>query len=154
RAGPAPAGSRAPRLHDVRAGRDRATAAASDAWGAGRPAAPAELQERRPPRRHRGSRRALPRHGRAVVFVVDTNILVYAADEESPLHGACREMIATARGRAAAWYLTWSICYEFMRVTTHPRVFRRPWPLAQAWSFVSALLSSPSLGVLVPTERH
>jgi len=88
------------------------------------------------------------------VFVVDTNILVYAADEESPLHGACREMIATARGRAAAWYLTWSICYEFMRVTTHPRVFRRPWPLAQAWSFVSALLSSPSLGVLVPTERH
>ena len=88
------------------------------------------------------------------MFVVDTNVLVYAADEESPLHDACRSLVATARGRAAAWYLTWSICYEFMRVTTHPRVFRRPWSWPQAWSFVSALLSSRSLGVLVPTERH
>jgi hypothetical protein len=63
-------------------------------------------------------------------------------------------VITAARGGAAAWYVTWSICYEFMRVTTHPRVFRRPWSLGQAWSFIGALLASPALGVLVPTERH
>ena len=88
------------------------------------------------------------------MFVVDTNVLVYAADAESPLHDTCRGVVGTARDGAAAWYLTWSICYEFMRVTTHPRVFRRPWTLTQAWSFIEALLTSPSLGILVPTERH
>jgi toxin-antitoxin system PIN domain toxin len=88
------------------------------------------------------------------VFVVDTNVLVYAADADSQFHTACRHVIDHARGRAAAWYLTWGICYEFMRVVTHPRVFRRPWSAAQAWKFVYALLSSPSLGMLVPTERH
>lgn len=31
---------------------------------------------------------------------------------------------------------------------------RRPWSVSQAWTFVSALLSSPGLGVLVPTQRH
>jgi predicted nucleic acid-binding protein len=41
-----------------------------------------------------------------------------------------------------------------MRVTTHPRVMRKPWSVARSWGFVSALLGSPGLGVLVPTERH
>lgn len=41
-----------------------------------------------------------------------------------------------------------------MRVTTHPRVMRRPWSAAEAWAFISALLGSPGLGMLVATERH
>ena len=41
-----------------------------------------------------------------------------------------------------------------MRVTTHPRVMRKPWSAPRAFVFVSALLGSPGLGMLVPTERH
>ena len=88
------------------------------------------------------------------MFVVDTNVLVYAADEDSSFHGACRRVLDDCRGRAAAWYLTWPICYEFLRITTHPRVFRRPWPAQQAWAFLLALLASRSLGILVATDRH
>jgi hypothetical protein len=88
------------------------------------------------------------------VFVVDTNILVYAADEDSPFHRACHDRLQSWRGQASAWYVTWGILYEFLRVTTHPRVFRSPWPAERAWQFVEALLASPALGVLVPTERH
>ena len=29
-----------------------------------------------------------------------------------------------------------------------------PWTVGEAWAFVEALLASPSLGVLAPTERH
>jgi hypothetical protein len=39
-------------------------------------------------------------------------------------------------------------------VTTHPRVMRRPWNVLAAWEFVSALLASPGLALLVPTPRH
>ena len=30
----------------------------------------------------------------------------------------------------------------------------KPWNAAEAWRFVAALLGSPGLGVLVPTQRH
>jgi uncharacterized protein len=88
------------------------------------------------------------------VLVVDTNILVYAADEDSPFHGACLAWLENQRGRADAWYTTWNVLYEFLRVTTHPRVMRRTWNIMGAWRFVLALLASPGLGILVPTQRH
>ena len=88
------------------------------------------------------------------MLVVDTNVLVYAADEDSPFHAPCRQWLERQRGRADAWYTTWGILYEFLRVTTHPRVMRQPWGVALAWEFVTGLLASPGLGVLVPTQRH
>jgi len=88
------------------------------------------------------------------MFVVDTNVLVSAADRSAPEHQRCRALLDGWRDRGGAWYVTWGICYEFLRVTTHPRVFRRPWALSRAHQFVGALLASPGLDVLVPTERH
>lgn len=88
------------------------------------------------------------------MFLVDTNILVYAADQDSEFYGLCHELLEEWRTQASAWYVTWGIFYEFLRVITHPRVFRAPCSSAQAWAFVEAVLASPSLGVLIPTERH
>jgi toxin-antitoxin system PIN domain toxin len=88
------------------------------------------------------------------LFVVDTNVLVYAADEDSPHHKNCRQLLKEWSLQPNAWFVTWGILYEFLRVTTHPRVMRRPWTAPRAWSFVSALLASPGLELLVPTERH
>lgn len=88
------------------------------------------------------------------MFVVDTNVLVYAADQDSPHHARCREGLGSWRAGTDAWFLTWGILYEFLRITTHPKVMRRPWTAAKAWEFVSVLLESPGLAVLIPTERH
>jgi len=88
------------------------------------------------------------------MFVVDTNVLVYAADEDSPCHGRCFERLNLWRQQAGAWYLTWGIVYEFLRITTHPRVMRKPWDALHAWKFISALLASPGLDILVATDRH
>jgi toxin-antitoxin system PIN domain toxin len=88
------------------------------------------------------------------VVVVDTNVLVYAADADSPFHGPCRSWLENRRARAEAWYCTWPIVYEFLRVTTHPRVLHRPWKNAESWSFIEALLETPGLGMLVPGMHH
>lgn len=88
------------------------------------------------------------------MFVVDTNILVYAADEDSSFHEPCRDLLEGWRTQASAWYLTWGILYEFLRLSTHSRVFREPWTAGEAFGFVGAILASPSLRLLVPTERH
>jgi hypothetical protein len=88
------------------------------------------------------------------VFVVDTNVLVYAADRTCREHLACLERLEEWRRSSLPWYLTWNVLYEFVRVVTHPRVFDRPWDTTAAWSFVGGLLASPSAGVLTHTRRH
>jgi uncharacterized protein len=81
-------------------------------------------------------------------------VLVYAADESAPEHARCRELVLRWRTEATPWFLTWSVVYEFLRVVTHARVFRAPWPPADAWRFIEAILAAPNLEVLVETERH
>lgn len=88
------------------------------------------------------------------MFVVDTNVLVYAADESAPEHARCRGLVETWRRRNGAWYMTWGIAYEFLRVVTHSRVMRHPWTLSAGVNFLAALQASPGLRVLVPTDRH
>jgi len=88
------------------------------------------------------------------VFVVDTNVLVYAADRTAPEHERCRARLEEWRRRRSPWFVTWGILYEFLRVTTHPRVFRTPWSAEQAGAFVEALLASPGLVVLREGEAH
>ena len=88
------------------------------------------------------------------MFVADTNVLVYAADESAPEQARCRALVEGWRRRHGAWYLTWGICYEFLRVVTHVRVLRHPWTMDQGVRFLLALHESPGLGVLVQTDRH
>ncbi len=88
------------------------------------------------------------------MFAVDTNILVYAADEDSPFHEPCRTLLERCRRESSPWYVTWGVLYEFLRVVTHPQVLGKPWSLDPAWGFVGALLDSPGLGLLTPTELH
>jgi toxin-antitoxin system PIN domain toxin len=88
------------------------------------------------------------------VLAVDTNVLVYAADADSQFHRPCRQWLDHQRARPDAWYTTWPILYEFLRVTTHPRVMRRPWSAPAAWRFIEALMGSPGLAILTATHRH
>jgi toxin-antitoxin system PIN domain toxin len=89
-----------------------------------------------------------------LTFLVDTNVFIYAAEQSGPEHARCRELVETWQRRLEPWYTTWPILYEFMRISTHERVFRRPWSVALAWKFIEALLASPGLRLLVETKRH
>ncbi len=88
------------------------------------------------------------------MLVVDTNILVHAADADSPVHDPCRRLLEDFRRQSPAWYLTWGICYEFLRVVTHARVLRNPWTAPNAWAFLEAVFAAPAFGFLVPSDRH
>ena len=88
------------------------------------------------------------------MFVVDTNLLLYAADADAPEHASCRALLNSWRMQTTPWHLTWGIVCEFLRVATHPNVFRKPFALGDAWSFVEATLAAPGLTLLVPATRH
>lgn len=85
---------------------------------------------------------------------VDTNVLVYAEITSSPFHGRARELLVRLAEGADPWAIPWPCVYEFLKVVTHPRVYRPPMPIDRACADIAALLSSPSLLLLAETPRH
>jgi hypothetical protein len=88
------------------------------------------------------------------MIAVDTNVLVYAHRAEAPLHGPGFEELRALSEGPAAWAIPVFALGEFLRVVTHPAVFRPPSKLPQALGFLDGLLASPSLQVLSPGPRY
>jgi toxin-antitoxin system PIN domain toxin len=88
------------------------------------------------------------------VIAVDTNILVYAHRSESAWHDrAARAVRGLAEG-TAPWAIPWPCVHEFLAITTHPRIFRTPTPIAAAIDQVDAWFESPSLTTLAEDEDY
>lgn len=87
-------------------------------------------------------------------FVVDTNILAYAVNRDAEEHRAAVRALEDWLSGAIPWAVTWNVVYEFLRVVTHPRIFRRPLSAGQALQFVDPILASDLVSVLGPTPRH
>ena len=88
------------------------------------------------------------------MLLIDTNVLVYAVNQDAEFHQECRKKLEEVRARDLPWYLSWPICYEFLRVCTHPNIMTRPWKLQAAWQFLQTLLDSPAGALLLPTLQH
>jgi uncharacterized protein len=88
------------------------------------------------------------------MLLVDTNVLVYAANQDFSEFRACRRLLEEWRASPRPWYTTWPILYEFLKVVTHARVLGKPWSGPRALEFVRALLAAPSLELLVPGKHH
>lgn len=84
-------------------------------------------------------------------YTVDANVLLYASDESSPLHGAARAVVERlARGPDIA-YLFWPTVMAYLRIATHPAIFDRPLSGTEAIRNVEQLLDRPH--VQVPGEQ-
>ena len=55
---------------------------------------------------------------------------------------------------ATPWALPWPCVYEYLRVVTHPRLFRPPSDLSRALDDLDALSDSPSLTFLGEGPGH
>jgi toxin-antitoxin system PIN domain toxin len=88
------------------------------------------------------------------VIAVDTNILVYAHRADSRWHGAARAAVENLSEGSAAWAIPWPCLYEFLAVTTHPRIYAPPTPLDDALDQVDAWLQAPRLVVLTEPDGH
>ena len=88
------------------------------------------------------------------MLVFDSNILLDAANVDSDFHDACRRQLDACLNDPDPVYLTWSICYEFLKVATTLRVFPSPLSAGEAWRFIETVLDSSGGGVLTATDRH
>ena len=84
----------------------------------------------------------------------DTDVLIHSVNESSRFHAPCAGRVSEARNGPVTAYLTWNVCYEFLRVSTHPNVLSPPLTSQTALRFITELLNSPGFCILYPTDRH
>lgn len=84
----------------------------------------------------------------------DVNVLVYAHREELPEHDACRRWLEALVSGEAAFGIAELVLSGFLRIVTHPRIFKTPTPLDAALAFVHELRDQPHCVPLTPGERH
>ncbi len=81
-------------------------------------------------------------------FALDANLLVYASDEASPLHGRAREFLRGCAEGSSLCCLAWSTVMAYLRIATHPSVFTRPLTPREAMDNVDALLARPQVRLI------
>lgn len=63
---------------------------------------------------------------------LDTNILLYAADEDCVEHAAAIRLVTEALRSPAEWMLSDQVLFEMYAGLRHPGVFAKPLPAAEA----------------------
>jgi toxin-antitoxin system PIN domain toxin len=89
-----------------------------------------------------------------VALVIDTNILIYAANQACPEHDDCRRFLLQSAEGGDTCFLPENVIYEFLRVVTHPRVFPKPLRASEALKFLEALVYIANFRVLGATQNH
>lgn len=84
----------------------------------------------------------------------DVNVLVYAHREDTALHAACRAWLEQVINGDEAFGLSDLVLGGFVRVATHPKVFAKPSPLADALEFTEQLRSRPNCVPVAAGSRH
>lgn len=85
-------------------------------------------------------------------YSIDTNILLYASDEESLHHEKAKRFIEGRGDDPDLLCLTWGTLMGYQRIATHPSIFRNPLNAQQAWGNVESLLALPRCRVIQEQE--
>lgn len=70
---------------------------------------------------------------------LDTNILLYAANENAPEHGVCRELLERVVADPDGWVIADQVYLELYRALRNPKVMSRPLTAMQAARHLSII---------------
>ena len=85
-------------------------------------------------------------------FSLDVNLLLYASDRSSPHHGKAVEFLTSVAEGRQACYVAWITVTSYLRMATHPRIFRAPLTQAEAEDNIGRLLALPHVAAISEKE--
>lgn len=88
------------------------------------------------------------------MILPDVNVLVYAYRKDAQDHRAYRDWLEEVVNADSAFGLSDLVVSGFLRVVTHPRVFRNPTPVAEAMQFAQQLRRRPNRVAVMPGPDH
>ncbi|MDP2795725.1 MAG: type II toxin-antitoxin system VapC family toxin [Sulfurisoma sp.] len=88
------------------------------------------------------------------MILVDANLLIYAVNEDLPLHKQAKAWWEKALSGATIIGLPWVSVLAFLRICTNPRVFSRPLTPEQAIAYIDEWLAQPPARLVAPGSGH
>ncbi|HEY7363445.1 MAG TPA: type II toxin-antitoxin system VapC family toxin [Methylomirabilota bacterium] len=88
------------------------------------------------------------------MILLDVNVLVYAHRADAPGHARVRDWLESVVNSDIAYGLSDLVLSGFLRIVTHPRVFKEPTPLGTALTAVTEIRDRPNCVSVVPGDRH
>lgn len=91
---------------------------------------------------------------KAMMVLIDVNVLVYAHRLESANHPAFRQWLEDLINSDQAYGMAELVLAGFIRIMTHPKIFRFPTPLETALRYALELRSRSNCVIVAPGLRH
>lgn len=85
---------------------------------------------------------------------VDANILIFAADRESPHHERAASWLTAALTGPTHVGIPWESVLAYLRISTHPASSRQPLSHDVAWADVENWLGCANVWIPAATPRH
>lgn len=82
------------------------------------------------------------------MLLIDANLLIYAYNAESAEHAGAKVWLENVMSGSEVVALPWLSILAFLRITTHQRIFDRPFSMDQARDFVASWLERPQVHAL------
>jgi uncharacterized protein len=88
------------------------------------------------------------------MILPDVNVLVYAHREDAIDHARYRKWLEDTINSRRSYGMSDLVLSGFVRIVTHPRIFRDPSSLDQALMFVGQVREQPNCVTVTAGERH
>ena len=88
------------------------------------------------------------------MVLIDVNVLVYAHRRDSQHHNACRRWLEGCINSDEAYGVSDFVLSAFLRIVTHPRIFRAPSRLEDALRFADEVRSPANCVPITRGARH
>ena len=88
------------------------------------------------------------------MILIDVNVFVYAFDRDCSQHAEYRRWVEGVLNGEEPHHISDQILAAVVRISTHPKIFKRPSTLAEALEYVRMLRAQPNGVTVSPGERH
>jgi hypothetical protein len=88
------------------------------------------------------------------MIVVDVNLLLYAVNDDAPLHAGAKRWLEGVLSGSETVAFAWNVILAFLRLTTRHGLFQSPISLETSFRIVALWLEQPTATVIVPGPGH
>jgi len=86
--------------------------------------------------------------------ILDVTLLICAVNRDSPLHAKAKAWLENSLAEAEPLGFCWVVILAFVRLTTKPGVFQKPFTPERAFTLVEEWLEQPAARIVQPGQRH
>ena len=88
------------------------------------------------------------------MILIDANLLIYAVNEQAPLHRKAKAWMETTLSGPETVGLSWTVLLAFIRLTTRAGVFKSPLTVDSSLDVIDSWLNQPAVVTIEPTAQH